>query len=145
MFNAAEDLIPKNLDDLIRKNRELLRLEYVNFEDLYNLSHSINIDNPKGFLEEVFLYKRITKLSFLAPICVVGYLKTDSARCAYHTSEVKFIDINRNAFVTASGSQYLIESFADRDKIDTTLLFHICHISHRDGWGSHFDVPHIYY
>lgn len=141
----AQQLIPRSLDDIVRKNKELLRLEYVNFSDLRPRHTQIQISNLKGTFENAFCYKRITKLSPAEPICIVGYLKTESGKIAYHTSEVVSVDVNQMAISTASGSNYLIDNLIDSDQIDSTLLLHICHVSHRDGWGPFFGTSNIFY
>jgi hypothetical protein len=141
----AKDLIPKSLDEIVRINRDMLKLEYANSEDLLKLTTRIKTTSFKGTLIDAFLYKRLTNLSEVEPICAVGYLNTDSGKVAFHTSRVVGVDNDQKIIVTASGSHYMISSFADTRQTDSTLLLHICHVAHRDGWGTHFGIPEIYY
>ncbi|TXI45038.1 hypothetical protein [Methylophilus sp.] len=145
LIQQAQDLIPESLDEIVRINRDLLKLEYANSEDLSRLATRIQNTNFKGTLVEAFLYKRLTKLSEVEPICAVGYLITESGKVAFHTSRVVGVDNDQKIIVTASGSHYMISSFADTRQTDSTLLLHICHVAHRDGWGTHFGIPEIYY
>lgn len=145
LIQQAKNLIPKNLDDVVRKNRHLLQLEYANQEDVSKLTKRIQTTSFKGTLVDAFLYKRLIKISEVEPIYAVGYLITDAGRIAFHTSQVVGVDNDQKIIATASGSYYKIDSFADTQQTDSTLLLHICHVSHRDGWGTHFGIPEIYY
>lgn len=145
LIDQAKNLLPRNLGDIVRKNRELLRLEYANSYDIERLNKNIESKTYKGILVDAFLYKRVTPLTPLEPICAVGYLLKDSERIPYHTSQLKSMDIVQNIIETTSGSFYKIESLNDTQRTDTSLLLHICHVSHRDGWGSHFATAEIYY
>lgn len=145
LIKQAKDLIPESLDDIVRKNRHLLQLKYANKEDVLKLTKRIQATSFKGTLVDAFLYKRLTKLSEVEPVCAVGYLITDSGKIAFHTSQVVGLDNYQKIIATASGSYYRIDSFADTGQTDSNLLLHICHVSHRDGWGTHFGVPEIYY
>lgn len=137
--------MPKNLDDIVRKNRDQLSLQYANSADLSRLNEKILSKNYKGTLEDVFLYKRITPLSSIQPICAVGYLSNNSFKNPYHTSQVIALDLDQYVLGTASGSFYKVESFANSDKTNTDLLLHICHVAHHDGWGPHFGIAEINY
>lgn len=145
LIHQAKNLLPRNLDDIVRKNRELLRLEYANSHDIARLNKVIVSKTYKGILIDAFLYKRLTSLSPLEPICAVGYMLIDSEKIPYHTSQLIGMDIDQKIIETTSGSIYKIESFSDTQRTDTNLLLHICHMSHRDGWGSHFGTAEIYY
>lgn len=145
LFQQAKDLIPKSLDDIVRKNRHLLQLEYANSDDVLKLTKRIETSSLKGTLVDAFLYKRLTKLSEVEPICAVGYLITDSGKIAFHTSQVVGVDNDQKVIATALGSHYKIESLSDTQNTDSTLLLHLCHVAHRDGWGAHFGIPEIYY
>ena len=51
--------IPKDLDDIIRLNREFLRLELASPEDMLTLQMPFIISNLRGNIEGGFIYKRI--------------------------------------------------------------------------------------
>ncbi|MBF4989462.1 hypothetical protein [Methylophilus sp. 14] len=145
LIQQVKDLIPKSLDDIVRKNRHLLQLEYANSEDVLKLTKRIQTTSFKGSLVDAFLYKRIIKISEVEPVCAVGYLITDLGKIAFHTSQVVGLDDEQKIILTNSGSHYKIESLSDTQNTDSTLLMHICHVAHRDGWGNHFGIPEIYY
>lgn len=143
--NQAEELIPKSLDDIVRNNRDELRLALVEVDDIHSLSHQINTSTFNGTFVQLFLYKRVIKACVDQPICAVGYLKTEFEKVAYHTSRVKYLDIKQKIIHTSSGNNYYFEKFVLDNKPDTTLLMHICAVSHVDGWGPHFGVPNFFY
>ena len=145
LIKQAKDLIPKSLDEIVRLNRDILRLEYANTEDVLKLTKRIQTTSLTGTLVDAFLYKRLIKTSPVEPICAVGYLISDSGKIAFHTSQVVGVANDQKIIATASGSHYKIDSFADTRQTDSTLLLHICHVSHRDGWGTHFGISEIYY
>ncbi len=145
LIQQVKDLIPKSLDEIVRLNRDILRLEYANPEDVLKLTKRIQATSFKGTLVDAFLYKRLTKLSEVEPICAVGYLITDSGKVAFHTSRVVSLDDEQKIILTNSGSHYKIENLSDTKNTDSNLLLHICHVAHRDGWGAHFGIPEIYY
>lgn len=142
---GAQQLVPKSLDDIVRINRHLLQLKYANSEDVLKLTKRIQTTSFKGTLVDAFLYKRLIKISKVEPICAVGYLITDLGQIAFHTSQVVGLDDEQKIILTNSGSHYKIESLSDTQNTDSTLLMHICHVAHRDGWGTHFGIPEIYY
>jgi len=145
LFNQTQKLIPKCLADIVRKNHHQLHLAFVQFDEVHSLSKPLSNSNIKGHFAEAFLYKRVISQTNDEPICAVGYLQTSSGKIAYHTSRVVGVDGDSRLILTSTGSHYIIEKFIDVNQIDTTLLLHICAVSHLDGWGSHFGVPHIFY
>lgn len=138
------ELVPKSLDDIIRKNRNELKLEYVIPDELSTLNQPFKITNLKGTIEDAFLYKRIISGNEIEHIFLVGFMKLEDDRVAYHTSPLKLIDLENRAVLTNSGSHYMITNFSNHNPIQD-LLIHICVVAHRDGWGEHFDVPHFFY
>lgn len=58
------DWIPKTIDDIIRVNKDKLKLEYVQFGDLLHLNKPLPMTSFKGTMEDAFLYKRIESLVF---------------------------------------------------------------------------------
>lgn len=137
-------LLPKSLDDIVRKNRDQLRLEYLKLDDLSHINKPLTITNLLGTLEDSFLYTRIVKGQKQNHAFLVGYLRSGDEKIAYHTSPLKFIDFSCQAVLTASGSNYIIKNLIE-DNPGQNLLMHICAIAYRDGWGEHFDVPHFFY
>lgn len=143
MFNL-QDQIPRCLDDIIKKNKEELKLEYVQLDYLSHLNKSLPITNLKGILEDAFLYKRIIQGYPIQHTFLVGFLVSDSGKNAYHTSPIKQVDLATSTVLTNSGSHYIIQSMVSGDPAQE-LLLHICQMAHRDGWGQHFGVLEVFY
>lgn len=138
------DQIPKCLDDIIKKNHQELKLQYVQLNDLFHLNKSLPITNLKGVLEDAFLYKRIIQGYPIQHTFLVGFLKSGSGKIAYHTSPIKHVDIETSTVLTTSGSHYVIHPLHSEEP-NQELLLHICHMAHRDGWGEHFGVLEVFY
>lgn len=140
-----DGLIPNGLDDIVRKNRSELCLEYVNWADLEHIQAPIQITNLVGIIEDAFIYKRIINAQeiVLEHLFLVGFLNSGSERNAYHTSILCNINSATNVVLTSAGSNYIVKNFTDAPHLN--LLLHICSIAHRDGWGSYFGVPFIFY
>lgn len=138
------DLIPKSLDDVIRRNRDQLKLERVSLNDLVHLNSNLKFTCINGVIQDAFFYKRVISAHPIEHVFLVGFIQNDEGKNAYHTSPIKYFDKQNNAVLTASGSYYLIESYLiGEPKLD--FLLHICSVAHRDNWGAFFGVLEVFY
>lgn len=139
-IQILSDLLPKSLDDIIRRNRDHLKLRVANEAELDAITKPLIVSNLKASLTKAFLYNRINPL--IEPIlCLVGF---DERGDAFHTSKVIGFDRESNTVLTMNGSNYFIKSFGDGEP-DVNLLIHICYMLHRDGLGEVFGVPKFFY
>lgn len=138
---ALNNLLPKNLDDIIRKNRHLVQLRFPTETDLKSLEKSLVITNLKGTFSEALLYCRVSPQLDAPILCLVGYHEQGHV---LHTSRIVGFDPETNAVLTGSGSNYLIRNFIEGEP-DLQLLSFICYILHREGLGNYFGVPAVYY
>lgn len=136
-------LFPEKLDDILKKNREQLRFEYVKINELSDLEKELPQSPVKGTLEDAFLYKRIITESGKEPICLVGF-NSDAMNGPWHTSSVVAVDPANNMVLTATGSLYKVKNFVEGEG-HQNLLLHICAVAWADRWGAHFGVPNIFY
>lgn len=139
-----QNIIPKSLDDIVRKNRTELQLEYATEQDLAKIQRSIHSDFYRGALRGAFIYKRILTALPEQALYLVGFMDDRGRSIAWHTSRLEGFDPATRLVATASGSLYLIEDFIEGAP-DSQLLINICAILHRDGAGSQFGIPYFFY
>jgi hypothetical protein len=136
-------LFPDKLDDIIKSNRNELRLEYVQVSEITAFEKELPTSPIKAVLEDAFIYKRIITLSVKEPICLVGFSR-DEVNCPRHTSAIRAYDPAKNIFQTNTGSLYQVKNFVEGEA-HQNLLLHICASAWSEGWGEHFGVPNIFY
>jgi hypothetical protein len=139
--DSIDAVLPKELDDIITQNRDIMQLEYASAEDLAKMHQNIAVTNLRGVLTQAFIYKRIVPSENAEIFCLVGF-NTDKE--AFHTSQLVAYDNVNNVALTASGSHYVVENFKTGAP-DLLLLRHICYIFHRDGIGNYLGVTSIFY
>lgn len=130
--------IPKDLDDIIRLNREFLRLELASPEDMLTLQMPFIISNLRGNIEGGFIYKRIYPVFNKCSYFLIGRRVGKPLSSAVHTSPVIGYDPENQVALTATGSHYLINQFIAPDPF---LLLNLCGFLHQEGIGSYFCVP----
>lgn len=130
--------IPKNLDDIIRFNRDFLRLELALPEDMLTLQMSFIISNLRGNIAGGFIYKRNYPVFNKCTYFLIGRRVGSSLSSAVHTSPVIGYDRDNQVILTQSGSHYLINEFVAPD---TFLLMNLCNRLHLEGLGSNYGVP----
>lgn len=139
-----QNIIPKSLDDIVRRNRTELQLEYATEQDLAKIQRPIPAKFYKGALRGAFIYKRILPAIQEEALYLVGFMETRRETITWHTSRLEGFDPTTRMVSTASGSLYLIEDLVEGEP-DSQLLINICAILHRDGAGSQFGIPHFFY
>lgn len=132
------DHIPKYLDDIIRRNREFLRLELASPEDMLTLQMPFIISNLRGNIEGGFIYKRVYPTFNKCTYFLIGRRVGGSLSSAVHTSPVIGYDRENQVILTHSGSHYLINEFITPD---AWLLLNLCNRMNLEGLGSYFGVP----
>jgi hypothetical protein len=134
------NLIPKGLDDIVRKHRDKLSFEAATPQDLKALEMPIVITNPQGALSSGFIYKWVIPTKGVAVLFMVGHIN-DVVR---HTSQLIGWDPDNQVALTRSGSHYILEEFVDPDS-DPQLLAGICAWCHRGPAGSTFGMPEWFF
>lgn len=135
-------IIPKNLDDIIRKNRDKMKLVVAADEDLIKVAGEINEHEATAELDHVYFYKRVSLVPNLKieTLTLVGYNLDGSP---YHTSEIMRFDARRARVLTKSGSIYILKNLGNGEP-PSELLMMICAMIRKDGAGSYFGVPEIF-
>ena len=130
--------IPKDIDDIIRLNRDYLRLELASPEDMLTLQMPFIISNLRGHIEGGFIYKRVYPAFNTCSYFLIGHRVGKPLSSAVHTSPVIGYDPENQVALTHSGSHYLINQFIAPDPF---FLLNLCGFLHREGIGSYFGVP----
>lgn len=139
-----EELIPKSIDDIIRENRDKLRLEIVQKDEMETIYKNLAITNFKGVLNDVCIYRRRILINDLSSIAAIGWIDTPYGGKLRHTSSIVAYDPDSNVILTHSGSHYVINNFLEGDPNFSILTF-ICAMLHHEGVGRYFGVPPFFY
>lgn len=139
MMTTLEDLIPKSIDDIIRKNRELVTLEVVSAESLPRLLKPIT---PRRIdFDNAISDWRFIKLNG-AGIEKVMLLGSKPDHRAWITSEVQQIDLDEQLVITKSGTLYALCKQGEGAPPFNHLAM-ICSAFHTWGFGKFMGVPEI--
>lgn len=143
LVQNIDNLIPKILDDVIRKNRELVELGLSTADDIRVIQSEIQPGLPvKDIVNDWRLISLREKQSGLAQVLLLGRSQNENA--AWITSSIVKIDLTRNCVMTKSGSHYGLGSrgFGEPPR---EQLIHVCATLHQWGSGSFLGVPHFFY
>lgn len=133
--------IPISLDDVIKLNRDVMRLEHVDWVELRKLRKPFAITNLKGIFTKGFLYKSVgLKPIRTESIFLVGYRICAKDTSAVHTSRIKAYDHLQEVFLTQSGSHYVVNEIIEGEP-EEMMIMHICNFLHKDGAGIDFGIP----
>lgn len=142
--NCLDSLIPKSLDDIVRKNREHMTIRLATDLEIMEKYHEIVPNRPPNmvisdwrmvvFEMSAHGYKRLD-------IFLLGDKPNNGVRI---TSPVRMIDLDRQLVFTQSGSLYGLGK-AGYGEPPFEHLAMICAASHAWGFGSLFGIPHFFY
>lgn len=143
LVKSIDVLIPKTLNDVIRKNRELVELCLSTDEEIRALNGEIrNVELVKGIIDDWRLVSLRAKRSGSGQMVLVGHSRTENA--PWLTSAIVRIDPTQNYILTKSGSLYELGSQGNGEPPRLQLI-HICATLHRWGSGELLGVPHFFY
>lgn len=141
---ALEALIPKSLDDVIRKNRDAASLRLTTDKELFELFEGIIPGPLKETIEDwrfISLHLQTPDRSATLTFLLGNRLSNGNPRI---TSDVTKVDLYRGLVVTKSGSLYKLGSKGE-GKPPFEGLVMICSAFHSWGFGEALGVPHFYY
>ncbi len=141
-----QDLIPKNLDDIIRANRDKCRLAFATDDEL----HALERDLPGKAARQV--RHTLTDWNILMiHVFVDGSMQSipkllgsvqETGQC-WITSTVTGID-SRAGLVQTENSVYRIIGPCDSEP-SMHLLLHVCVWLNQQGLGRYFGIPEFFY
>lgn len=143
LAQSINDHIPVTLDDIIRKNRELVELCLSTAEEIRALGGEIRPGPPvKGIVDDWRIISLRAKRSGRAQVVLLGHSRTENA--PWITSAIVRIDLPRNYVLTKSGSLYELGSQGNGEPPRLQLI-HVCATLHQWGSGVFLGVPHFFY
>ena len=141
LSTALEAMIPKSLNDIIRKNRELVQLRLANETDTTKLQAEIIETHPLYVLDSWNLIA-FERPGAATTVHLIGDVRGGSEPRI--TSLVRAIDMKRQMLTTNSGNLYRMGSRNDGEP-NTEKLYLICAYLHQWGIGHELGVPHFFY
>lgn len=135
-------MIPKNLDDIIRKNRHLANLTLTTEEEISDLYFPIK---PGGVLKDIINNWSLITLNILEQVPQVMLIGDVSGSTMIRlTSNVQQIDLKQNLLITQSRSLYQLGS-RNIGEPDSNQLMTICAIFHAWSFGAFLGAPYFYF
>ncbi|HEY9209971.1 MAG TPA: hypothetical protein VIO56_01060 [Methylotenera sp.] len=136
-----EALIPRGLDDIIRKNREHCQIRQATEDDLKPLLGEVAAAYPKlvitnWHLVTVAISTGEQKTVLLGDIC-------DGTGNTWITSKVVKLDLENGYLLTHSGSLYLMVEKGEGEPSFEQLAL-LCSYFNRGGYGAFFGVPEFF-
>jgi hypothetical protein len=140
---ALEKLIPKSLDDVIRKNREKFRLALATEDELAKLESNVPDASIRYTLRDwqvIMLHATLEDGAKIASPRLVG-IEVETGE-SWSTSHVISMDTDKSLVKTRNSLYRVVGSRVGEDKLD---LLHICIALHQWGLGSFLGVPEFFY
>ena len=141
LSTALEAMIPKSLNDIIRKNRELVQLRLASEADIFKLQAEILETHPLYILDNWNLIA-FDRPGVATTVHLIGDVRGESEPRI--TSLVRAIDMKRQMVMTNSGNLYQMGIRNDGEP-NTEKLYLICAYMHQWGIGHELGVPHFFY
>lgn len=143
LTQTINELIPKSLDDIIRRNRELVELRLATEADIHPLEKEIgNLHPVKDVIEDWRLICLSEKETNWVQMMLLG--RSTENNCSWITSTVVAIDFKQKAVLTNSGSVYTLGKPGQGEPPMADLM-HVCATLHKWGSGDFLGAPHFFY
>lgn len=137
------NLIPKSLDDIVRRNRELVELRLATRAEIQTLEKSIeNLHHEKDLIEDWRLICLSEKKSNRVQLTLLG--NSAENKSAWITSSIASIDFKQNIVLTNSGSIYKLGE-SGQGEPTTEHLMCVCAALHLWGMGTFLGAPEFFY
>lgn len=136
-----EQMIPENLDDIIRKNRELAHLRLATDDEIMELYHPIKYRKTKAVFNDWRMINLYINAINQPQVILMGNIGNGIIRL---TSTVMQVDLDRGLVITKSGSLYSLGKPGLGEPPHHQLMA-ICAVFHEWGFGAVFGVPHFFY
>lgn len=139
-----QKLIPKDLDDIFRKNKHEVTLSQANQHDLRACKKRI----PSTPIRHRLIDTRVIKLTVhTSPDThvqyrLIGYVKETGQ--VWSTSAITCIKSSEHQnLVVTHNSVYEVEF--SKDPLNSDMLIHLCIVFNNQGLGEHYDIPAFFY
>lgn len=137
-----KQLLPQSLDDIVRENRDQLRLALATEEELSNLKTALTSASVRHTLTtwNILMLHAASGNGQVSSPRLIG--KVQESGESWITSHVLGIDFEIGLVKTKSSFYRITGPQASESEADLLL---ICAALHDWGLGSRFGVPHIFY
>lgn len=145
-MSKLNNLLPKSLDDIIRKNRHLCSLRLSAHAELDALPSMITLINNQRQVRATISDWRF--ICWIRPQEVGGPVHfivgiNETRQRALMTSDVRAADLQKGLVLTKN-SLYRLGCKGNGEP-DVRMLLHICATLHAWGHGEFMGVPHVFY
>lgn len=140
---TIEKLIPKSLADIIRKNREKLRLALATDDELAKLEAKVPDSTVRYTLTDwqvIMLHATLENGDKMVMPRLAGSVEETGE--SWITSNIVGIDSGKGLVQTANSIYRILGPRVEEEKID---LLNVCIALHRWGVGRAFGVPEFFY
>ena len=143
LAQTIESMMPKNLDDIIRENRNKASMGLTTDEEVDDLYFPIEIgERPtKNFIDDWILITLKIEARIPSVLLVGNVRGTTLIRV---TSDVQQIDLKNNVLITKNGSVYELGKEKE-GKPSLQQLMTICAVLHSWGYGQALGIPHFFF
>ena len=142
---ALEKIIPKSLDDVVRRNRDKMRIGRATLEEIARRMAAVEPEDPRDTLEEWRIIAFRTEAPFGlfgdGMLLLLGY--ATEARASWITSEIQRIDFDRR-LVRTRNSVYRLGT-PGQGEPPTEDLAVLCAVLHEWGVGDLLGAPHFFF
>lgn len=140
LTEKIEALIPKGLDDIIRKNREHCQIRHATKDDLAPLLGEVQQAHPKLVITNWHLVSIAIKDEY--KVVLLGDI-ADGSGYTWITSAITRIDLEGKYLTTKSGSLYRMAEKGEGEPTFEQLAL-LCTYFNRGGYGGYFGVPEYF-
>jgi hypothetical protein len=140
---TLSDLIPKSLDDVIRKNRDLVDLALATDEEIQTVAKDIDVHRHlKDTVSDWRIIRTKIKATGQIAMSLLGHSQEHDA--PWITSLITGADMQKSYVETNSGSLYKL---ADRGEGEPDMydLIHVCVAFRQWGFGDYLGVAEFFY
>ncbi len=141
MIQSLEAMIPKSLDDIVRKNREQARIHLATSEQLSNLMTSLPSADTYATIDDWRFISLSAPEAGIYRIRLLGSLAHNGD--AWFTSVVRQIDIEQGLVMTQNNYYKLGEKGEGEPPFEQLAC--ICSALHAQGAGEYLGVPPFFY
>lgn len=143
---SGDNLLPRSLDDIVRKNRHLCSLRLSSHEELNAFPSMVSLMVDQRQVKAMVSDWRF--ICWVRPEEMGGAVHfltgiNQARQRILMTSDVRAVDFG-NGLVLTNNSLYRLGRMGNGEP-NMKILLHICAVFHSWGIGEHLGVPHIYY
>lgn len=143
LTQVISDLIPKSLDDVVRKNRELIEMRLATEGEIQVLEKKIeSTHHAKDVIEDWRIVCLCEKKTNWVQLTLLG--NSTEHKSSWITSSIVSIDFEQKIVLTNSRSIYKLGKKGHGEP-PAEHLMHVCAALHLWGMGTYLGAPEFFY